>query len=219
MNVSSTNKNTAKSHTKRRFRNRGRKNARLDRRVFPISNLRYSDVLFTLTSSTTTVGYTNLTSGIVQGLTQGERISDTIYVSRMECRFQLVSGTTDITNRLRFAFFRWNPNSLSLIPGTSSILESPTTFGVQSPLNFEGRREYRIMRDKTYNLVGLSTVPTPYYQVLDNFNLNLNNTRIDYNVSASTGCGHIYLLNLSDSAVPPSPQYSYVIRIWYHTSF
>lgn len=179
----------------------------------PIVSTKYFDTYFTPTSSTTTVGYSQLTT-IPQGSAQSQRVADTLWITKIEMRLTVVASTADVTNQLRLTLFSWVPNTASLTPGTTSLYENPTTWGCQSPFNYEGRRDYKVYWDKVFNLVGTSTVPTDNYQKVYNYEMKLKH-RVDFNLGATTGYNHLYLANYSDSAVSPHPAYTYLFRVWY----
>lgn len=176
---------------------------------------RYFDNVFSLTNSTTTIGYSAL-SLVPQGFGQSQRTADVIRVKRMEVRMSLNLFNADVIARCRIGFFIWHQNTASVTPGPTSVLESSTTFGVESPYNYDGQSYYTILYDRIFNLIGTSSVPTPYSQYLVNRVFLLKNHIIRFNDGGGvTGSGHIYFFNLSDSSVSPHPAYTFTIRVWY----
>jgi len=181
-------------------------------RSLPLPPIKYFD-FYTFGSASTTVAF-GITTLVPQGVGQSHRTVDTVFLERIDARIILTCSTTDVTNLLRISLFFWHPNSNSLTPSSDSYYESPSTFGVSTPLNFEGRKQYTTLMDTTVSLVGTNSAPTNLYQRILFFKRNINN-RIDFNEGLTSGYNHIYLSHFSDSAVTPFPQVSYFGRIWY----
>lgn len=165
-------------------------------------------------SQTTTIGYSNLTP-ISLGTGLGQRVSNTIWVDHMECRLNIVAANADVYSNVRFFFFKFKQNTASVTPGSGSVIEDSGMWGVLSPLNFEGRAYYKLFWDQLVNLTGTATAPTTNSQHNYIRNINLGRSRIDYEVAATTGVGHLYIGSFSDSAIAPSPVLTFEIRVWY----
>lgn len=174
--------------------------------------LKYFD--FYTTGASTTTFASAIISAIPQGVGQSHRLVDTVLLDRMDVRMYFVSSTTDVTNVIRFSLFHWIPNTLALLPGATSYYEDPASFGVRTPLNFEGRRDYRTITDRIISLVGTDTSLTNTYTRVFNTSFNLKG-RIDFNLGATTGYNHIYIVHFSDSAITPFPSVTAQIRLWY----
>lgn len=181
--------------------------------LFP--TIKYFDTLIS-GNATTTMGY-QLITDIPQGVSQGHRIVDTVFVKAIDVLMITNTSTTDITNQIRWSLFNWIPNTSSLVPGANSVYEDPTVFGPSSPLNFEGRRDYNIIIDKLVILAGLSGAPTSISMRM--FRRKLNTPfRLDFNLGAVTGYNHVYFSNFSDSAITPFPTYRLFTRVWFTDS-
>jgi len=122
----------------------------------------------------------------------------------------------DSTNVVRMAFFHWIPNTSALLPGAQSYYEDPGTFGVRTALNFEGRRDYRTILDRTVSLVGNSSDLTNKFTNTFNRTVNLKGRRIDFNLAQDTGYNHVFIGHFSDSAITPFPNMIYSVRTWYY---
>jgi len=177
--------------------------------------VKYFDTYLNGQNSTTTLGYQGL-SPVPQGIGQSQRVADTIWIDSVDVRFNATTANADIFATMRWGLFIWWQNTNSVTPGTTSILESTATFGTLSPFNFEGREYYSVMLDKFENFTGTATAPTVNSQINHIFRKKLSGHRLDFEVAATTGTGHLYFYNVSDSALAPHPVYSIQFRIWYY---
>jgi hypothetical protein len=196
-------------------RKRTRKNARTKQRVpraIAAPALKYFDFYTTGVSSTTFASA--IVSAVPQGVGQSHRLVDTVLLKRMDVRMYFVSSTSDETNVIRISLFHWIPNTSALLPGATSYYEDPSSFGVRTPLNFEGRRDYRTIFDRAISLIGTNTSLTNGYTKQYNTSINLKG-RIDFNLGLSTGYNHIFITHFSDSAITPFPSVTAQIRLWY----
>jgi len=162
--------------------------------------------------STTTSQFT--VSSITQGASQGSRIGDTVFLHRMELRLTVTTANADIFNRVRFIIFMWKQDTGYLTPGSSSVVESATTFGINSPYNFDGRRHYKVLYDRIFNLSGTATNPTNNSQILFTQSWPLRE-RIDFNPGVISGTNTMWVQAYSDSAITPFPVMSFVLRLYY----
>jgi len=177
--------------------------------------VKYFDTYLNANNSTTTIGYTDLTL-VPQGVGQAQRLADTIFVSKIDVRLNVTTANADIFAIMRWGIFVWKQNTNSVTPGVSSIYESTATYGVLSPFNFEGRGYFTVLHDELVNLTGTATAPTNHSQYVNQFSFGLGNHRVDYEQAATTGTGHLYFINVSDSSLTPHPVYTIQFRIWYY---
>jgi len=177
--------------------------------------LKYADYFGNAFSSTTTIGYSTLTN-VTQGPGQTQRVGDMVYLHHMEYRIHYTTANVDVFNLARLLFFVWVPNTGTFVPGTTSILEDPTTYGVLSPHNYETRQEYKVLYDSTFRMTGTYTNPTVQSNIERIGRINLGNKLQVFNRAASTGTGQIYFLHLSDSALTPFPTLSLMVRTYYY---
>jgi hypothetical protein len=174
---------------------------------------KYVDTTLSPTSvSTTTQQFT--VSSITQGASQGSRIGDTVFLHRMELRLTVTTANADVFNRVRFMIFMWLQDSNYVTPGPGSIVESATSLGINSPYNFEGRRHFKILYDRVFNLSGTATNPTPNSQIVLTQSFNLRE-RVDYDPGQIAGTNTMWMQMYSDSALTPFPALSFVLRIYY----
>lgn len=185
------------------------------RRMRNDKEIKYFDTYLSATNSTTTVGYQQLTT-IPQGVGQSNRLGDTVWLQKVDVRVNLTTANTDIFSTMRWGIFHWKQNTASVTPGATSIYESAATFGTLSPANFQGRQYYDLVLDRIENMVGTAGAPTTSSQVISGYSVNLLNRRLDFEVGATTGTGHIYFVNYSDSALVPHPVYTMHWRVWYY---
>jgi len=178
--------------------------------------MKYYDNVLLNTDSTTTVGFDILTA-IPQGSAQSQRVADTVEILRIDVRMYafMNSITTDYNDRIRFSFLRWLPNTGSYSPSSLSIYQSTSTFSVLSPFTFETRKMYHIFKDLTIVLAGYTNIPTARSIEETSFTIPIRSQEVQFNLGGTTGTGHIYFVNYSDSSTTPHPQYSMTARVWY----
>jgi len=186
-----------------------RRGSRIPRAV-ALPPLKYHDFA-TVGSSSTTFAAAAITL-VPIGTSQSNRLANTLFLERLEVRIIFTCSTSDVTNVIRWSLFHWAVNST---PSTDSYYEDPTVYGVLTPLNFEGRKQFKTLVDRTVLLSGTSGAPTSI--TLRNFETVMPvRSRVDFLSSSSTaGINHIYFSHFSDSAVTPFPQISATFRTWY----
>jgi len=177
--------------------------------------IKYFDTFLNNQSSTSTVGYSDITV-VPQGVAQSQRVADTIWVQRIEIRGSMVLANADGYGIMRWGVFIFKQNTASITPGSGTVWESAATYSVYSPYNFEGREYITMLIDRAENLIGSSTVYTDRTQIVIMEQLNRLNHRVDFELGLTTGSGHIYFVNVSDSAVVPHPTYFMEFRVWYY---
>jgi len=187
----------------------------LSKQVIKDRIIKYFDTYSSGVNSTTTVGYLDV-SAITQGIAQGQRISDTLWIASIDCRFNITTANTDIFSVMRHALFIWKQNSNSVTPGATSIFEDAATWGIVTPENFEGRGYYSVIFDRAENLVGTAGAPTPTSQILTYNKYELRGHRVDFEKASTAGTGKLYWVNFSDSVLAPHPVYTLHFRIWYY---
>lgn len=181
----------------------------------PVGRAKYLDVPV-IGSMPATPAYNYLTL-IPQGSAQSQRVGDTVWVKAIEYRYEVITANSDLYNLSRLIIFAWIPNTASLVPGSSSILENPVTQIVQSAYNYEGRHDYRIAYDNIHRSVGSSSALTTrsvlQYNGIMKFSGKGHN--VQYNNAVTTGTRHIVTLVMSDSAITPFPELIAWFRVWY----
>ncbi len=163
-----------------------------------------------------TPSYNQLTT-IPQGYSQSERIGDVVFVKAIAFRFEVTTANADIFNLARIIIFSWVPNTASLTPGTSSVLEDYVSQGVQSFYNYESRQDVKVQYDKVLRMSGTSSAPT--VASIQEYSGMLvhpgKGSIIQFNPGAITGTRTYYTLVISDSAVTPYPQINGWFRVYY----
>jgi hypothetical protein len=179
--------------------------------------IKYFDTMLTLNDASTSVGY-ELLSVVPQGVAQQQRIADTLWIHRLDIRGN-VTLTVNVSNlaTVRIGFFIWWQNTASVGPASTSIYESPAIFGPWSPLNFEGREYYSMLKDFQISLAGSTGTPTLLMnrQFIETITFQ-NSHRVDFQpVGTTTGTGHLYFVNYSDTILANAPVYNLQTRLWY----
>ncbi len=181
----------------------------------PFARTKYYDVNVA-GSMTASPSYNPITT-IPQGYSQSERIGDVIWIKAISFRYEITTANADIFNLARLIVFSWVPNTTSLTPGTSSVLEDYVSQGVQSFYNYESRQDVKVYYDKLVRMSGTASAPTvasiqEYSGMLTHPGKGI---MIQYNPGAITGTRTFYTLVISDSAVTPYPQVNAWFRVYY----
>jgi len=180
------------------------------------SELKYFDVLQAPTNSTGTVGFEDLTL-LPQGPAQSQRIGDTIWLQRMDIRFSVNAANADVFSHMRMFFFLWKENTLTVAPTSAAIFTSAASQSVYTMLDWENRALRKLVSpDYLLNFTGTATNPTVQSQVDIVESYPLDNQRVDYTLGGTSGIGHLYFVNYSDSLLTPFPSYQFLARIWYY---
>jgi hypothetical protein len=176
---------------------------------------KYFDVLQAPSNSTGTVGFENMVL-IPQGPAQSQRIADTIWLQHMDLRFSVNAANADVFSHMRFFFFIWREDSLTIVPSSAAIFNAASSESVYSMLNYEARALRTLVTpDYLVNFTGTATTPTVGSQFDLVHRYNLHNTRVDYTLGATTGVNQLYFVNYSDSLLTPFPSYQFLARVWY----
>jgi len=187
----------------------------LERQMIKKRVVKYSDSSWIGFSATSSVVSEIITDSIPQGPAQGQRIGDTVFVHGMDIRMNIVTANADIFNLARFVWFIWWQNTVGVSPGSTSVIENASAYGIYSHYNFEGRENFSLLKDVVFNMTGTASSPTPNSQHTFVCRFPLNNHRIDYNFGVTSATGHLYFLDYSDSSVAPWPDYNLVTRVWF----
>jgi hypothetical protein len=179
--------------------------------------LKYFDVFLNTQNSTATVGISLLTT-IPQGVTQSQRVGDSVRLVKMEVRFNVTLANSDIYAIMRWFFFRWRVPTSTANPTGALLFSLSTTQGVYTTLNYENKSMYTLIsQDFFENLSGIATAPTNNSQINRVLTINLNDSLLQFELGGvTTGTGHLFFTNFSNSAIAPQPVYTFVSRVWYY---
>jgi hypothetical protein len=133
---------------------------------------------------------------IPQGDTTNERDGANIILKSLQIRAQLT--VADSTNVVRFSIFQWKPSSTTDPPGLSDLFCDSLKPWISYFLPLRPSK-FKIMYDE----VKLFDTYHPYQPIELSFNLNL---KIGYDLAATTGPSHVYLIMSSDSTTSSHPQ-------------
>ena len=156
-------------------------------------------------------GQVHRLDAIAVGTTQNERIGNTIRFKKMVVRQEFTVG--DEFNIMRTIFFVWKEQS---VPNTASILSATQT---NTPwlanYNYSQRKNYTILSDRLTTLFkgGDSIARTRNYTKRWKNGLK-SVLEGDTSTSLSTNA-NLWVLNISDSGVNPSPQYRFAMHLFY----
>lgn len=150
-------------------------------------------------SPSTTPGIYNL-ANTSQGVTGGQHLGDECVVRSLWLRYTM--NVADISNFLRVIIFVWKPNLGYVAPSAAAILKTTTNpYNLTSMYNEDGEDQYRILYDVTHCLATQGGTP---YVKSETIKRKLN-LKQDYLTGSSNCSNNIYMLLVSDSAVPTDP--------------
>jgi len=179
---------------------------------------------FTSDPSATTPTFQLLTL-IPQGVQQSQRVGDKIMLKGLDVdiiahyNFSAAVYVQDYYNNLRIDFMRWRVQSSIATPSTAEIYQSVGSFGVQSPFNYETRKNYTILKSVRACLTGyadsvtVNAVPTSNSVFKTKMTVRLN-TPIVFDKASTNGDGEIWSIQYSDTVVNP-PRIEIMTRVWY----
>jgi hypothetical protein len=132
-------------------------------------------------------------------------------------------ATGDIYNTFRVIIFQWHPNT---VPISSSVLINGPTgiIDVYSHYSHDNRQEYKILWDKLYHVVGNGISSTNPYapNMLHTWKLHISlkkaTKQLQYTGGTTVGTNHIYILQISDSALPTDPSTVFAAKLFYRDS-
>lgn len=158
-------------------------------------------------SPSTTVGIYTL-ANTTQGVGGGSHVGDECILKSLWLRYTM--NVADISNFLRIIIFVWKPNMGYVAPSASSILKTTTTpYNLTSMYQEDGEDQYKILYDVTHCLSTQGGTPYVKSETIQR-KLNLQQ---DYITGSSNCSNNLYILLVSDSAVPTDPFITWSSRV------
>jgi hypothetical protein len=143
----------------------------------------------------------------IQGVTDSNRIGDTIRLTKISCRVYLNGINTHL---MRLIIFRWHPLSISQAPTAALILQSiSATYAPLSPYMFDTKPLFSVLYDKTW--------PMDSYHgtYVEEFSLRANwVTKFNTN-SATDAIDSVFILYLQDGTLTLNT-ITLDFRLFYH---
>jgi len=176
----------------------------------------------------TTSGYSNVSAAgaltnltaIGQGVGGSQRTGDFVRLSKLVIRvagYQNNTTALQFPNIVRVLVVRWNLNNAVSPPAVGDVLTTASTLSIGQSITStynslqlkEGAME--ILHD-SYHFTSLNSNSFAFCKELD-----VSRFEIDFNPTANTGFGHIYVLMQSDDAgvVSPCPSVAFSSRVVY----
>ena len=168
--------------------------------------IKYANVNNQISPSTTVGIYTLANTS--QGVGGGSHVGDECILKSLWLRYTM--NVADISNFVRMIIFVWKPNLGYVAPSASSILKTTTNpYNLTSQYQEDGDDQYTILYDQTFCLA--TQGGTPYVQS-GTIQRRLN-LKQDYSTGTSNCSNNLYLLLVSDSAVPSDPFVTWSSRV------
>lgn len=168
--------------------------------------IKYANVNNQISPSTTVGIYTLANTS--QGVGGGSHVGDECILKSLWLRYTM--NVADISNFVRMIIFVWKPNLGYVAPSASAILKTTTNpYNLTSQYQEDGDDQYTILYDQTFCLA--TQGGTPYVQS-GTIQRRLN-LKQDYSTGTSNCSNNLYLLLVSDSAVPSDPFVTWSSRV------
>jgi len=170
------------------------------------------------------------TTSITQGAGQAARTADTVWLDKIELNYALKYNFSssvlaqDYTNSIRTTLFQWKDNTALVLPTPGSIWQNVGSTSVYAKFDFELRDQYRIHFDDLDNVSGFYDSTTGFSfpnersirQITKT--INLGNSKLLFNPTATTGSNHLYLALTSDTISGPAPLFSGTLRTYFRNN-
>lgn len=158
-------------------------------------------------SGTVSTGDILAITSIPQGDTDLTRDGDAININRLDILGSILGS--DVNNLVRLVVFRWNE---ATVPALADVFESPSTYGVHSPMKHDTRNLYHVLYDKLFSFIPDSGS----YQHVMQMRLSVPKQQVRFVAAGTTGSNKLYVGIISDSVAVPNPEYRIVTKIWFH---
>ncbi len=163
----------------------------------------------------TNAGYLVQMTGLGQGTQNGQRTGDVITVRKFTLNYRIYSQNSDAFNTCRILVFRWKPNSTLVSPTLASVTNGTSITSSMWMYDWQYSSQFVILYDRIHFLAGTATAPDVSGTQGASFEIPLN-LRLEYTGTGSTDHSNgLYLLAMSESAVPPHPAIEWMSRIQY----
>lgn len=196
-----------------------------------VKHTQYESVQVATDSSTTPASYVFWPAQGVEsygnieqeGLTQGQRIGNAIYLKSIISNFQITLGsgvTTDSENVVRLTIFQWMDDIALHYPTFGDVFcNAPTGYPYLATFNPDSKGKYKILFDKTYTLSQNAGNP---FTIIRKINIkNFKRRKIIFDQNGTSGYnaaiyrGGIFWLLTSDSSIAPHPTITWSSRMNY----
>lgn len=139
----------------------------------------------------------SLSNTISTGTGSANRVGDRVHLKSVFFRYEANCNSTATYDNIRTIVFKWNSEG---IPTVADVLSLTSSAAIRhlSQLNYSNRHLYRILYDNTYLISDFSNADLPAVQIDKFYIKNLGHAQWD--PSANPVKGHIYFLQISDSA-------------------
>jgi hypothetical protein len=175
----------------------------IDSRLAQVQEVKSFDTGFG--TSVDNTGSLQKVSTVPQGDTDSSRDGDALVLKSIEMHSAFVIA--DTTNVLRHIIVRWNQDDSSSAPAAiTDVLQTASAF---SPYNRDNKRarKFDVLHDEFYG--GALAGPGIIVRTIK----IKTKSQIAFQATATTGTGHIYSFQISDSSAITHPTLNYVCRI------
>lgn len=182
---------------------------------------KYFDQTASVTSNSPGTGdqLINLTGGIVAGLTDRDRIGNSILAQDLQLRlahtFNSTLGAPNVLGSFcRMMLICWKENATQNVPSIAKIFEVPTN--IYSPVNKDNSDQFVVLKDKFFTMNNSSGQAGPVSFVQHKIFKKLNwHMRWGATDAASASQNHIYLILRSSAGSTNNLQTTYYSRLNY----
>lgn len=177
------------------------------------------------TQATSTMSVSNTPFAIPQGVTDQDRVGDSItYGPFLKLRINIANGqgaTGDIYNNVRVAIVQWKPNT---VPTAGDIfLNDPSGApGVYSNYSHDKRQMFNILFDKVWTTIGNAAAAgtantSAFVTGVQDLTISLKRAvkHVQYLAGGTSGTNLLYICIVSDSALATHPNFTYQTKLVY----
>jgi hypothetical protein len=176
----------------------------------------YADTAYTAITLSTTFTFNNTGTNITQGVAQGQRPLDVIYLDHVEFNANLSYTGVNIVSTARLVFFRWFEGSNVTPPTSAQVLTPVGSSIVFYPFFYENRKiVQQVGPNRIFCQAGLAASPTNTSNLDISMSMGLGGARVDFVPGTTPAIGHLFLLYVSDQAAA-GPVLNGHLRLWYH---
>jgi len=184
----------------------------LQRAMIQLKPARYIDT--TVSGSIVLAGSLNQITDVAQGVGQGQRTGDRIFIDHFVWNYTLYQENADVVNTVRLMVVQFRPSTALLSGAVTDFLQSASPTALY---NHELRDNYFILYDRAFRMAGINTAPTATSAIgRQNVIIRPRIKIVDFALASTTGgVDQCFVLLIGDSIIAPYVSIASVIRMVY----
>jgi len=184
----------------------------LERAIIQLKPARYIDT--TVSGSIVLAGSLNQITDVAQGVGQGQRTGDRIFIDHFVWNYTLYQENADVVNTVRLMVVQFRPPTNLLSGAVTDFLQSASP---TSLYNHELQTNYFILYDRAFRMAGINTAPTATSAIgRQNIIIRPRLKVCNFALASTTGGDNqCFVLLIGDSTIAPYVSITSVIRMVY----